>query len=210
AFAAPKIEAADDGALELWFAHGEDAPVRFSFVDALRLDAIETVAALRARGLDVQMLSGDRAVAAEIAARSVGIADWRSGVTPAQKTERVHAMRAQGKRVLMIGDGLNDAAALAAAHASASPGTAVEASQAAADIVFQGERLMAVVEAIDVARAARARSLENLRFSAFYNLIAAPAAAAGLLTPLIAAVAMSGSSLVVTLNALRMQRRNAS
>lgn len=210
AFAAPKIEAADDGALELWFAHGEDAPVRFSFVDALRLDAIETVAALRARGLDVQMLSGDRAVAAEIAARSVGIADWRSGVTPAQKTERVHAMRAQGKRVLMIGDGLNDAAALAAAHASASPGTAVEASQAAADIVFQGERLMAVVEAIDVARAARARSLENLRFSAFYNLIAAPAAAAGLLTPLIAAVAMSGSSLVVTLNALRMQWRNAS
>jgi Cu2+-exporting ATPase len=100
---------------------------------------------------------------------------------------------------------LNDAAALACAHASASPGTAVEASQAAADIVIQGERLGVLVEAIDVAKAAQTRSLENLRFSALYNLIAAPAAAAGLLTPLIAAAAMSSSSLIVTLNALRMQ-----
>ncbi len=105
----------------------------------------------------------------------------------------------------MVGDGLNDAAALAAAHASASPGTAVEASQAAADLVFQGVRLAPLVEAIDVAKAARARALENLRFSALYNLIAAPTAAAGLLTPLIAALAMSGSSLIVTLNALRLQ-----
>jgi len=207
-YVAPSVDATDDGALELWFAIGNDAPIRFTFVDALRPDAIETVGALRARGLDVQMLSGDRQSAVEIAAQSVGIEDWRSGATPAQKTARVQALRALGKRVLMIGDGLNDAAALAAAHASASPGTAVEASQAAADIVFQGEQLMAVVEAIDVAKAARARSLENLRFSALYNLIAAPAAAAGLLTPLIAAVAMSGSSLVVTLNALRMQWRN--
>jgi Cu2+-exporting ATPase len=107
----------------------------------------------------------------------------------------------------MIGDGLNDAAALAAAHASASPGTAVQASQAAADIVVQGERLMPIVEALDVAKAAQARSLQNLGFSALYNVIAAPAAAAGLLTPLIAAAAMSGSSLAVTLNALRLQWR---
>ncbi len=106
----------------------------------------------------------------------------------------------------MIGDGLNDAAALAAAHASASPGTAIEASQAASDLVIQGAGLMALIEAIDVAKAARQRALENLRFSALYNFIAAPTAALGLLTPLIAALAMSGSSLVVTLNALRLQR----
>ena len=107
----------------------------------------------------------------------------------------------------MVGDGLNDAAALATAFASASPGTALEASQAASDVVLQGAHLMPLVEAIDVAKMARARALENLRFSALYNIIAAPLAAAGFLTPLIAALAMSGSSLIVTLNALRLQLR---
>ena len=107
----------------------------------------------------------------------------------------------------MIGDGLNDAAALSAAHASASPGTALEASQAASDLVLQGQVLAPLVEAIDVARAANARARENIRFSALYNVVAAPLAMAGLLTPLIAAAAMSGSSLIVTLNALRLQGR---
>ena len=127
------------------------------------------------------------------------------GASPADKTARLAALRAEGKKTLMIGDGLNDAAALASAHASASPGTALEASQAASDLVFQGAQLMPLVEAIDVAKMARARALENLRFSALYNVIAAPLAAAGFLTPLIAALAMSGSSLIVTLNALRLQ-----
>ena len=104
----------------------------------------------------------------------------------------------------MVGDGLNDAAALARAHASMAPGAAVDASQNAADLVFQGDELMAVVDAIDVARAARRRALENFGFSALYNLVAAPAAIFGLINPFIAAIAMSGSSLVVTLNALRM------
>lgn len=197
--------APDDGALELWFACGEAAPVRFAFADALRQDAAQTVSALKQRGYDVQMLSGDRAAAVQLAAKAAGIDDWQAAVTPADKIARVQALRASGKRVLMIGDGLNDAAALAAAHASASPGAAVQASQAAADIVIQGEHMGAIVEALDVAKAAQARSLENLRFSALYNMIAAPTAAMGLLTPLIAAAAMSGSSLIVTLNALRMQ-----
>jgi Cu2+-exporting ATPase len=205
AFAAPGASDAEDGGSELWFAHGDRAPQRFVFEDALRPDAAETVAALRARGLGVEMLSGDRAKAVERAADAAGIELWRSGVAPAQKTARLQALRGEGKHALMIGDGLNDAAALASAHVSASPGTAVEASQAAADFVLQGQGLMAIVEAIDVARAARARAVENLRFSALYNLIAAPTAAFGLLTPLIAAAAMSGSSLIVTLNALRVQ-----
>ncbi len=209
AFAAPEALDAEDGGSELWFALGDEAPQRFMFEDALRPDAAETVIALNARGLEVQMLSGDRAEAVGRAALSAGITLWRSGVTPAQKTARVQALRAEGKTVLMIGDGLNDAAALASAHVSASPGTAVEASQAAADFVVQGQNLMPIVEAIDVARAARARALENLRFSALYNLIAAPMAAFGLLTPLIAAAAMSGSSIIVTLNALRMQLSGA-
>jgi len=106
----------------------------------------------------------------------------------------------------MVGDGLNDAAALAKAHASMAPGSAADASQNAADLVFMGERLDVVVAALDVARAARRRALENFAFSALYNLVAAPAAVFGLITPFIAALAMSGSSLAVTLNALRLWR----
>jgi Cu2+-exporting ATPase len=101
---------------------------------------------------------------------------------------------------------LNDAAALARAHAAMAPGTALDASQNAADLVFSGHRLDAVVTSLEVARAARRRALENFGFSAIYNLIAAPMAMLGLVNPFVAALAMSGSSLVVTLNALRMNR----
>ncbi len=208
-FAALHVADAADGAPELWFSADGSEPVRFIFADALRADAAEAVATLKARGYAVEMLSGDRRSAARSAAEAVGVAAWRAGVTPADKIAHIQALRAAGKHPLMVGDGLNDAAALAAAHASASPGAAVEASQAAADIVLQSDRLMSIVEALEVAKAARARSLENLGFSAFYNVIAAPLAALGFLTPLIAAVAMSSSSLLVTLNALRLQlRRN--
>jgi len=204
-FAAPNAPDAEDGAAELWFNDGAYPPVRFAFADALRADAAEAVLALKRRGIAVELISGDRPAAVAAAAREAGIESWVGGAAPADKTARLATLRAQGKKPLMIGDGLNDAAALAAAHASASPGTALEASQAASDIVVQGANLMPLIEAIDIARAARRRALENLRFSALYNLIAAPMAAAGLLTPLIAALAMSGSSLIVTLNALRLQ-----
>jgi len=204
-FAAPAEADASDGSPELWFSDGRTGAVRFVFADALRPDAAAAVIALKARGLRIEMISGDRAGAAKAAALAAGISDWRSGVTPAQKTAHMQALRAQGRRPLMVGDGLNDAAALAAAHASASPGHAVEASQAAADLVLQGDALMGLVEAIDVAKRAERRAGENLAFSAVYNVIAAPLAAAGFLTPLIAAVAMSSSSLVVTLNALRVR-----
>ena len=105
----------------------------------------------------------------------------------------------------MVGDGLNDAAALARAHAAIAPGSAIEASQNAADLVLTDDALMAVVKAIDVARSARRRALENFGFAALYNLVAAPAAMIGLVNPFVAALAMSGSSLVVTLNALRLR-----
>ncbi len=204
-FAAPLMADISDGSAELWFARGDAQPTRFAFVDALRADAAQTIAALARRGIAVELISGDRPAAVELAARAAGIAHWRGGISPSEKSRRLDELKAQGKRPLMVGDGLNDTAALAAAHASASPGTALEASQAASDIVIQGAGLMPLVEAIDVARAAKKRAIENLRFSALYNLIAAPTAAAGLLTPLIAALAMSASSLIVTLNALRLQ-----
>jgi Cu2+-exporting ATPase len=138
-------------------------------------------------------------------AHSVGINVWRSGLLPEDKAQAVDRLAATGRKVLMVGDGLNDAAALARAHAAIAPGSAIEASQNAADLVLTQDRLMAVVEALDVARSSRRRALENFGFAALYNLVAAPAAMIGLVNPFVAALAMSGSSLVVTLNALRLR-----
>ncbi len=190
---------------ELWFGFDGEAPVRFAFADGLRADARAAVAALRRRGLGVEILSGDVEAAVRRAAGGVGVADWRAGLTPMEKAARIDGLKAAGRKVLMVGDGLNDAAALARADASMAPGAAIDATQNAADLVFEGEGLMGVVDAVDIARAARARALENFGFSALYNLLAAPLAVLGLVNPLMAAIAMSGSSLVVTLNALRMQ-----
>ena len=125
-------------------------------------------------------------------------------VTPFEKHAYLARLSAEGRKVLMVGDGLNDAAALSQAHASMAPGSAVDASQNAADLVFCNEALMSVVTALDVARTAKRRTVENFGFSAIYNLVAAPAAMLGLVNPLVAALAMSGSSMIVTLNALRL------
>lgn len=188
---------------ELWFGFDGDLRIRFVFVDALRPDACEVVDALRRRGLTVEILSGDLPGPVARAAAGVGGVDWRAGCSPQDKAEAMDELGRQGRRVLMVGDGLNDAGALAKAHAAMAPGSALEASQNAADLVFSGEGLMAVVEAVDVARSARARALENFGLAAVYNLVAAPAAMLGLVNPFVAAIAMSGSSIVVTLNALR-------
>ncbi|KQW71703.1 cation-transporting ATPase [Phenylobacterium sp. Root77] len=188
---------------ELWFGIEGDTKVRFVFADQLRADAAQTIAALKARGLSVEILSGDIPGAVGRAAESAGVADWRASLAPADKARLMAERTAQGRKVLMVGDGLNDAAALAGAHAAMAPGTALDASQNAADLVFSGEKLAAVVEALDVARSARSRALENFSFAALYNMVAAPAAMIGLVNPFVAALAMSGSSLVVTLNALR-------
>ncbi len=169
----------------------------------LRPDAVETAAALRALGLDLMILSGDRPDAVAPVAAALGIADWRGGLTPAEKIAAIDAVKAQGRRVLMVGDGLNDAPALAAAHVSLSPISAADLTQAQADAVFLGERLGPVREAVTIARRARRLMRENLWLAVLYNAVAVPVAIAGFATPLIAAAAMSGSSVLVTLNALR-------
>jgi Cu2+-exporting ATPase len=174
----------------------------------LRVDAGAIVARLRERGLGLTILSGDRPSAVAPVAAALAVTDWQGGLAPAEKIARLAALKAAGRRVLMVGDGLNDAPALAAAHCSLSPVTAGALAQAQADAVFLGERLAPVAEAIDLARRARALMQANLLMAVAYNAIAVPLAVAGLLTPLIAAAAMSGSSILVTLNALRAGREH--
>jgi Cu2+-exporting ATPase len=189
---------------ELWFRDDRGALFRFAFADALRPAAAGIVEAMDRRGLSVSILSGDVEGPTRRAAERLGATDWRSGLTPQGKVEALDALKASGRRVLMVGDGLNDVAALSHAHAAMAPGTALDASQSAADLVYPADRPDRIAEAIDVARAARRRAMENFAFAALYNLVAGPAAMLGLVNPFVAALAMSGSSLVVTLNALRL------
>ncbi|NWL72863.1 HAD-IC family P-type ATPase, partial [Bradyrhizobium elkanii] len=143
------------------------------------------------------------------AARMLGVHEWRAEVSPVDKIDRIEELVRQGCKVLMVGDGLNDAPALAAAHASMSPVTATHMSQAVADSVFLGERLMPVMVAVKVSRKALRLMRQNLWLAVVYNVLAVPIAIAGLVTPLIAAAAMSGSSVIVMLNALRARAREA-
>lgn len=196
-------DAAHSGS-ELWLARPGLAPVGFYFTDSLRADAAATVARLRAMGLEVELLSGDRDAPVRDLAAALGITEWRASASPADKLARLDALARAGHRVLMVGDGLNDAPALAAAHVSISPAAAADISQAAADLVFQGAALAPVAEAVAVARRAHRLALGNFALAFGYNLLAVPAAMAGWVTPLIAAAAMSASSVVVTANALRL------
>ncbi len=187
-----------------WVAIGHADPVEFIFEDELRPDAAETIAAFRAANVSVTLLSGDvDGPVAAIAAR-LGIADWVARATPQTKVAHLETLRAQGRRVLMVGDGLNDAAALAAAHVSISPASAVDASRSAADLIVTGASLAPVAASWRIAVEARRRILQNIAFAFAYNLVTVPLAFAGLVTPLVAALAMSGSSLAVCVNALRL------
>lgn len=178
-------------------------PVAFLFADALREDAAQVVQALLDQGIELAMLSGDRQAPAQSAAKAAGITQIYAELTPQQKIDHVQMLGKQGRKVLMIGDGLNDAPALAAAHVSMSPASAVDASQAAADIVLDGKKLMPVIYAMQTARCAKTRILQNFGLAAVYNMIAVPLALFGMVTPMIAAIAMSGSSVIVISNALR-------
>ncbi len=182
-----------------------DRVQRIDFTDRLRSGAEACVAALRRRGLRVMLLSGDNAGAvADIAVR-LGISEWRAGVLPQEKAAAVAELSRDGAHVLMVGDGLNDTAALAAAHASISPASALDAARVASDMVLLGSDLAPVAEAVGVARSAARRIRENFALSVLYNIVAVPFAVAGFATPLMAALAMSLSSVSVTLNALRVR-----
>lgn len=177
--------------------------------DPLRTDVGVTLRALERAGYAVEIISGDTDEAVSETARVVGLSNWRAAQRPEQKITRLQSLQQAGHRTLMVGDGLNDAPALAAGHASMSPSTATDISQMAADAVFQGERLAPIALALTIAKLARRRSLENFAIALGYNALFVPLAMSGQVTPLIAAVAMSASSIGVTLNALRMPIKSA-
>ena len=183
------------------FRHGKRFAV-IAIAQKLRPDAVDVVNALRGLGLDLHILSGDHVEAVAPVAHALGIERWQGGLKPAEKIACIEALKTS-RRVLMVGDGLNDAPSLAAAYVSLSPISAAEVTQAQADAVFLGEKLKPVLDAIVAARRARKLMTQNLWLAAIYNAVAVPVAIAGAVTPLIAALAMSGSSLLVTLNAMR-------
>ncbi|MEQ9505248.1 MAG: heavy metal translocating P-type ATPase [Hyphomonas sp.] len=187
----------------LFFARGAEPPVEMRFEDDIQSDAPVTVARLQGLGISVEIVSGDRAEAVEGVARKLGVTQWTAAASPQDKVRRLEQLQAEGRHVLMVGDGLNDAGALALAHASAAPGGALDISQSASDAVYAGG-LAPLVLLVRAARKSRQVMLQNFGFAAAYNLVAVPIAVLGHATPLVAAIAMSSSSLIVCLNALRL------
>jgi len=193
-----------DSNLELWLTKEGKPPVRFTFADQLRTDAPHVIRRLQAAGIKTSLLSGDRQEVTKSIAEALRIETYEGALTPVQKTERIAALKASGAHVLMVGDGLNDAPSLASATVSMSPTSAIDITQNAADIVFQGEKLHPVLRALDVATLSQKLVKENFVLAILYNVIAIPLAVAGMVTPLIAAIAMSSSSLLVIANAMRL------
>lgn len=200
------VNAAADAGPELWLHIDQEKPVRFAFTDQLRPDACEVIRELKHHGFAISLLSGDRLPTVEAIAQELGIADYRAHVTPVEKHAAIEKLRSQGRHVLMVGDGLNDAAALSAADVSMSPAAALDITQNAADIVFQGEKLSPVMDALLLCKRAHRLVKQNFLLSLGYNIVAVPMAMMGMVTPLIAAIAMAGSSILVVLNAQRLNR----
>ncbi|KLN59378.1 ATPase P [Kiloniella spongiae] len=195
----------DDAVSELWLSDSAGKKVRFTFEDQLKDDACNAVDYAREHLQSVEILSGDREKAVKKAAELLSIKKWTAGANPKDKISYLDTLSDQKHKVLMVGDGLNDAPALASAFVSASPATASDISQTTADFIFQGNKLKPMVEAITIAKKARDLIFQNFGLAIVYNIIAVPLAMSGYVTPLIASIAMSASSIVVTLNALRLR-----
>ena len=177
---------------------------RFHFEDPLRAGAAETIRGLAKRGIEAEILSGDDEAKVAAIAGQLHVDHYAARLAPAAKLERLHELAGQGHRALMVGDGINDAPALAAAHVSFAPSGAADIGRNAADFVFLRDDMRAIISAIEIARRAKRLILQNFALAIPYNAIAVPLAIAGYATPLVAALAMSSSSILVTLNALRL------
>lgn len=197
-------QAANDTSLELWLNYGDYPAVRFTFADQIRTDAQTVIATLENAAIPTMMLSGDRPEVVNQIAETVGIKQAKASLTPVEKSKKIQQLKQHGASILMVGDGLNDALSLAVATVSMSPASAIDITQNAADIVFQGERLDPVITAWRTAKFSQILVKQNFLLAILYNVIAIPLAVAGQVTPLVAAVAMSSSSLIVIANAMRL------
>ncbi|MER9000712.1 cation-translocating P-type ATPase [Mesorhizobium australicum] len=177
----------------------------FHFEDALRVDTRAAIDQLHNAGMSVEMLSGDTAKACAEVADALGVDHFVPCLLPSGKVERIESLARDGHKVVMVGDGLNDTPALSAAHVSIAPATAADIGRNRADFVFLRESLLAIPLALDVSRKAGSLIRQNITIATVYNAVAVPIAILGHVTPLIAAVAMSASSLLVIGNAMRLQ-----
>ncbi len=204
-------EAVDDvhalpHATQIVLASEEQVLACFYLADTLRDEAAASIKALQAAGIEVWLASGDNDSAVQAVAAELGIAQARAGMKPEDKLALIHSLQAQGHVVAMVGDGVNDAPVLAAAQVSIAMGSGTQLAQASADMVLLSEHLPHLVEAIHMARQSIRVVKQNLGWALFYNIVALPLAAMGYVAPWMAAIGMSASSLVVVLNALRLNK----
>ncbi len=202
------VSRTDLGVSSTWVALGDDSgPLAwFELTDTLRPGAAAAVSALKARGLVVELLSGDRPEAVAHVAEELAIARAEGGLSPQDKLDRLRTLQDQGAIVAMVGDGVNDAPVLAAAQISLAMGSGTQLAHATADMILLSERLDHLVSGVDMARRALVIMRENFAWAIGYNLVALPLAAGGWLAPWMSALGMSFSSLLVVVNALRLRR----
>jgi Cu+-exporting ATPase len=191
-------------------AHGGRSLGLIAIADPLRPTSPAAVAALQALGIEVIMLTGDNRRTAEYIAREAGITTFEAGLLPQHKAQRINALKQQGRHVGMIGDGVNDAPALAAAEVSFAIGAGSDVAIHAADVTLMRSDLLSAVDAVSLSRATFRKIKQNLFFAFIYNVLGIPLAAAGLLNPVIAGAAMAMSSVSVVSNSLLLKRWRAS
>ena len=186
------------------FAEQNKSPIWFFLEDTLRTDAVEAVERLRRSNLNLEILSGDNIGPVTSTAKTLGISTVKASATPKEKIDRILALQKNGQKVLMVGDGLNDAPALAAGHVSMAPASASDVGRLASDLVFTRQNLLAVPFSHAISLQTNSLVRQNFGLAIVYNCIAIPLAMAGYVTPLVAAVAMSASSLLVIANSMRL------
>ncbi len=198
------LPGADSSTLQVYLSDDKGWLASFELQEDIRPDAAETVAALQRQGVAVYLLSGDASDAAHRVAAKVGISNVKGHCSPQEKLDFLHESQGQGRKVAVVGDGLNDGPVLAGAHASFAFGQAVPLAQAQADFLVSGSRLTNVVDSLLLSRRTLAVVRQNLWWAAIYNAACVPLAVAGMLPAWLAGLGMASSSLLVVLNALRL------
>lgn len=190
---------------EIWFRDGGSDAIRLEFEDALRSDAKTVINTLRKMGLKVVLLSGDRIAAVHKVALHLGLKQYFGEMKPAEKYEYILKLSQNRKKVLMVGDGLNDGPAIKLSFVSMSPSSGLEIVQNYADIVFQGNKLQPIVDTLQTAKQTQKIIFQNFAISFVYNAVTIPLAMLGWASPIMAAAVMSLSSIMVVVNSLRLK-----